>query len=417
MRFPHQVCINLDRRPDRWRQMQHKFAEQGINSVQRFPAVDGSNVTRPPTWAHTPGAYGCLLSHVQVVREAQALGVSSVLVFEDDVVFADQLEQKFSLCIDQVPSNWDILYLGAIHKEEPIKVTDSIARITNAYSTYAYVLRDTVFESFIALNTKTGAELDNNSFILQQQFNCYCFLPHLAWVETDYSDAQERLVNHWYLRESLVPFGSEVDRMLGQTTILFAHHGAAGPLARENLIFLVEYYNRFFYSPYISIVIVEQGPEQTINSHLLPRNCKHVFQQQNDKFDRERCFQIGFAHADPDSKFFIISESDLFLETLDIRANLRMCERYDRVTGFAKSFDLTSDDSARIRNTKSARGVNLMKDYAPHSEGASNCRFLRREVIEAAIDHQQNGNGVSLLSGSQNGWRIFQSPNHALRLR
>jgi GR25 family glycosyltransferase involved in LPS biosynthesis len=397
--------------------MQRKFAEHRINLVQRFPALDGNNVTLPASWAHSPGAYGCLLSHVQVVREAQALGASSVLIFEDDVVFADQLEQKFSLCIDEVPSDWDILFFGAIHKDEPIRVTDNIARITRAYSTYAYVLRDTVFEAFIELNGKTGAELDNNSAILQQRFNCYCFLPHLAWVETDYSDAQERLVDHWYLRESLVPFGSEVDRILGQTTILLAHHDAAGPLSRENLIFLVEYYNRYFYSPYISIVIVEQGLRQTIDSHLLPRNCKYVFRQDNDEFDKERCFQIGFAHSDRDSKFFIVSESDLFLETLDIRANLRMCERYDWVTGFAKSFALTSDDSARIRKTKSARGLNLMKDYAPNYESTGYCRFLRREVLETTLDHHQRANGFSLLSGEQNGLRIFQSPNHALLLR
>jgi len=308
------------------------------------------------------------------------------------------------------------LFFGAIHKDEPIRITDNVARITKAYSTYAYVLRDTVFAAFIELNSKTGAELDNNSFILQEKFNCYCFLPHLAWVETDYSDAQERLVDHWYLRESLVPFGAEMDRILGQTTILFAHHDTAGPLALENLIFLVEYYNRYFYSPYISMVIVEQGPKQTIDSHRLPGNCKYIFWQDNGGFDKERCFQIGFAHSDRDAGFFIISESDLYLETLDIRANLRMCERYDGVTGFAKSFDLTSDDSARIRNTKSTRGLNLTKDYAPNYESANYCRFLKREAMEAGLDHQ-SATGTSLLSGKQNGLRIFQSPNHALRLQ
>ncbi len=411
-RFPYQVCINLDRRPERWQQMERKFAAHRINSVRRFPALDGNNLILPASWAHTPGAYGCLQSHVQVVREAHSLGVSSVLIFEDDVVFADQLEHKFSLGIDQVPDDWDILFFGAIHKDEPIRISENIARITKAYSTYAYALKDTAFETFLKLNSKTGAELDNNSFILQQRFNCYCFLPHLAWVETDYSDAQERLVDHWYLRESIVPFGSEIDRILGQTTILIAHDGS-GSLSRENLIFLVEYYNRYFYSPYISIVIVEQGPRQTVDSHLLPRNCKYVFSHDHVKFDKERCFQIGFAHSDPKARFFIVSENDLFLETTDIRANLRMCERYDRVTGFAKSFDLTSDDSARLRNTKSARGLKLTKDYAPNYESANYCRFMKREAMETAI----GANGLALLSGKQNGLRIFQSPNHALRLR
>ena len=52
----------------------------------------------PANWAHTPGAYGCLLSHLHVVREARRLGMASVLIFEDDVVFDDDLERKFNAC-------------------------------------------------------------------------------------------------------------------------------------------------------------------------------------------------------------------------------------------------------------------------------------------------------------------------------
>src|SRR4030095_11462075 len=83
--FPYQVCINLDRRRRRWQQMQVKFARHGIHSVCRFTAIDGNEVELPKDWAHTPGAYGCLRSHVEVVRKARDRRVSSVLIFEDDV--------------------------------------------------------------------------------------------------------------------------------------------------------------------------------------------------------------------------------------------------------------------------------------------------------------------------------------------
>ena len=82
--------------------------------------------------------------------------------------------------------------------------------------------------------------------ILQRRFNCYCFMPNLAWVETDYSDAQQRLVDHWYLRESLVLFGSQIDRLLSETTIVFAHRDHGGGRATENLMYLTHYYHRHF---------------------------------------------------------------------------------------------------------------------------------------------------------------------------
>ena len=78
--FPYKVCINLDRRGARWQQMQLKFERSGIHSVHRFSGFDGEKVPLPANWAHTPGAYGCLLSHLHVVREARRLGMASVLV-------------------------------------------------------------------------------------------------------------------------------------------------------------------------------------------------------------------------------------------------------------------------------------------------------------------------------------------------
>ena len=76
--------------------MQRAFAEQNIRDVQRVSAVDGNEVVLPHNWIHTPGAYGCLLSHVQVVRAARDAGASSVLIFEDDAVFDPQFKEEFA---------------------------------------------------------------------------------------------------------------------------------------------------------------------------------------------------------------------------------------------------------------------------------------------------------------------------------
>ncbi len=416
--FPYRVCINLDRRPERWQSMQRKFDQHGIHSVRRFQALDGDKMKLPANWVHTPGAYGCLLSHLQVVREARRLGVPSVLIFEDDVGFDDHLEKKFSIYIDQLPPDWDMLFFGALHKDEPIKVADNIARITQAYSTYAYVLKDTMFDDFIELNRKTEHELDNNSLVLQHQFNCYCFMPHLAWVETDYSDAQQRLVHHWYLRESLVLFGPQVDRLLGETTIVFAHgdHTGVGR-ATDNLMYLVRYYAKFF-SPYISMVIVEQGAQPTVNPANLPTNCRYVFLRDEGPFNRERCFITGISHSNPSRKFVILSDNDIFLETLDIRANLRMCERYDCVTGFSKIIDLTNEDSLRLRNTKTTRGIAITKTTSLSNERQGYCRFFSREAIKILGGWDEGGleKAGLLLSLQATQLRVFQSPNRALRL-
>jgi len=418
--FPYKVCINLDRRPERWHEMQRKFAQHDIHAVRRFPALDGDTLKLPAHWTHTPGAYGCLQSHVQVVDEARQRGLSSVLIFEDDVVFDSQLQNKFNASIEQLPLGWDMLFFGALHKDEPVKVSDKIARLTKSNSTYAYALRDTVFEAFIELNRQAEDVLDNNNFILQQRFNCYCFMPHLAWVETAYSDAQQRLEHHWYLQESLVLFGAGVDRLLHDTTLIFAHEdGSQEGRATENLMFLIAYYH-YFFSPHLAIVIVEQGAQPTIAAENLPANCKYVFLRDEGPFNRERCFQTGMSNSDSRRKFVILSDNDIYLETLDFRANLIMCGEYDCATGFSKIVDLTNEDSLHLRNTNITRGIDITK-YALQINHARKgyCCFFNREAIPMLEGWNEGGSGkveplLSLRAKEQ--LQVFQSPNHALRL-
>jgi GR25 family glycosyltransferase involved in LPS biosynthesis len=358
--------------------MQHQFARHGIQSVQRFSALDGDTLETPANWTHSRGAYGCLLSHVEVVEAARRSGARSVLIFEDDTVFDPQLQDKFAVFIKEVPADWDMLYFGALHKDEPIMVAEHVGRITKANSTFAYALKNTIFDEFIDLNRRAERLLDWTSYVLQERFNCYCFMPNLAWVQAEYSDVQNRVERHWYLEQSLVLFGAQVDRLLSQTTIVIAHNADHGS---RNLTFLKSYYEEYF-APLVEIVIVEQD---------------------STTFNREDCFNTGIARADRHRNFVILSDSDIYLETLDIRANLRMCEEFDGATGFDELIELTPQQAEHVRETGITRGIDITKN--PSSKNTS-ARFFNRRALEAAGGWREEASFT----------RLFQSPNHALRL-
>lgn len=330
--------------------MQAQLARHGIHNVQRFPAVDGNSVLKPAGWTHSAGAYGCLLSHVEVVREAQRSNAPSVLIFEDDTVLDPDFQSKFASFNSEVPDDWDMLYFGALHKDEPAKISEHVGRITKANSTYAYALKHTVYDAFIELNARAEHVLDMNSYLLQERFNCYCFMPNLAWVEAEYSDVQNRLERHWYLEKSLVLFGASMDRLLSRTTIALADHGDA-----ENLSFLKRYYEEYF-APFVEIIVADGNVSE---------------------LKRE---------------FLILTASDIYIEALDIRANLRMCEEFDAATGFDHLIDLTHEQAQLLRRTSITRGIDITNN--PVSKNTA-VHFFRR--------------GTS-------GNRVFHSPNHALRL-
>ena len=208
--FPHRVCINLDRRPERWEKMQTRLEAAGLGAVDRFPAVDGGSGGVPLNWPYSSGAYGCLRSHLAVVEEARAQGWESILIMEDDVVFAEGFHEEFQQRLCGLPADWDMLFFGCLHYEPPEPAAPGIGRLRVSFSTFMYAVRRTVYDAFIFLNRRERYPVDKNNLFLQRRFRCYCFMPHLAWVDDSYSDAQGVPCTHWYIRDSMALGG---DRM------------------------------------------------------------------------------------------------------------------------------------------------------------------------------------------------------------
>ena len=152
--FPHQVCINLDTRPDRWKRISARFAEHDLHNVIRFPALNGNEI--PSSWKHSPGAYGCLRSHLAVVEQARDQSKDSVLIFEDDAVFDPQLNTRFPAFAKQLPGDWDMVLFGGLHGKPPRPVSANVVRVTYTLSTYAYAMKHTIYDAFIDVNRRAA---------------------------------------------------------------------------------------------------------------------------------------------------------------------------------------------------------------------------------------------------------------------
>jgi hypothetical protein len=141
--------------------------------------------------------------------------------------------------------------------------------------------------------------------------------------------------------------------LLSQTTII---------LARSNrLEFFQRYYEEYF-APLVQILVVDEALADEI------------------------------ACAEPQRNLFLLSPRDVYLEALDIRANLRLLEQYDAATGFDEVFDLTHDQSRLLFQTAITRGIDVTKNLISKNTAI---HFVKR-------------------GGRKD--RVFQSPNHALRL-
>jgi glycosyl transferase family 25 len=189
--FPCRVCINLDRRPDRWSRMEKMFARHNISTVQRFSGIDGQKIDVPLSWKYSRGAYGCLQSHLAIVKRTREERIPAILIFEDDCVFDHEFNEKVLAYISQVPLDWDLLFLGGWHQSELLKVSANISRSRNTWLAHAYALKHTLYDAFIEHCERGQEAVDHYLAMLQKHFNCYCCVPDLVWQQGEDSDIWE----------------------------------------------------------------------------------------------------------------------------------------------------------------------------------------------------------------------------------
>ncbi len=339
--FPHRVCINLDRRPERWERMEARFAEADIGPVERFSAADGRKLQVPATWPESAGAYGCLQSHLAVVRQARLEARESVLIMEDDVLFENNFHEEFEKRVRGLPADWDMLFFGCLHHDPPTSVAPGIGRLHASFSTLMYAVRQTVYEPFIFLNAGARCAVDRNNWRLQKRFNCYCFMPHLAWVDDSYSDAQGVVSNHWYIRDSMVLRGEEIKSMEKRTAVIIPYHeNGDRKRGMRNLRFLARHYGALF-----SVLIVEQNERPCLSQSALPPGCEysHVPERGDGS-----CYAAGLERFGGSKDYFIINDGNVVCSRMEMRASLSKCLEHEAVGSFATFIDLDELDSDRL---------------------------------------------------------------------
>lgn len=185
------ICINLDKRTDRWVQCQQEFSNWGIN-VERFPALTGFN-----------GMHGLHLSNQTVFK---LYAGKQLLVLEDDVVF----NRPFLSLIDaynDLPTDWDMLYLGGNANQPQKRFSNWLYRAHGILTTHA-ILYSPKMTQWLADNMEVPEVVDRQNTIdvwftkeIQTKFNCFIAYPQIAGQRFGYSDICGMDINYKYFNK------------------------------------------------------------------------------------------------------------------------------------------------------------------------------------------------------------------------
>lgn len=207
--------VNLSHRKDRLIHMEGQLAAAGI-VAERYNALY-SKTTASPTTAppviirpehetmqrRTPGAIGCYLSQMNVMRKALECG-KSAFVMEDDLIFCSDIKSRFRYIenfINTQDPDFDVFWLGgtfhigpphwhtgtnpllphAFLGRDAERTSDQrILRTYGCFSTHAYIVNIKSIEKILRMlneQMSTSIGIDFSFIRMQPDLKTYSFVP------------------------------------------------------------------------------------------------------------------------------------------------------------------------------------------------------------------------------------------------
>lgn len=203
--FDKVFLINLDKRKDRLDRCNDIFEKNNVKDlVERFPGIvpdpsDDIPYTKDTEKIKIP-LYGCLLSHVNIIKKAKAEGLKSILVFEDDVDFINI--ESIEKSVDQLKNReWSLFYLGANTHVPLEKVDENLLILKKGYATHAVAYHESFYDYFIESFEQKKIHIIDVwlSDFGQENFKSYCTFPITAVQVSNHSDIHDAFADYSWM--------------------------------------------------------------------------------------------------------------------------------------------------------------------------------------------------------------------------
>lgn len=181
-------CISLPKSHERRKTFLKEMAKYDI-PVSIWPGIYNKD-----------GAFGLYETYRQIFQNSVDNDFDSILVFEDDAVILEpQINEIMNRIIDQLPDDWELIYLGC----NPFGgfscfVSENLLQLNSgAYTTHAVMYSKKGMEHILKWMDKTLSTIDGViANLVQPDMNCYATFPLLCAQSEGYSYIQQRNVDY-----------------------------------------------------------------------------------------------------------------------------------------------------------------------------------------------------------------------------
>jgi GR25 family glycosyltransferase involved in LPS biosynthesis len=184
--------INLDKRVDRISELKLPL------EWERFSATDGQkyvdNIPKERGWR------GCYDSHVRLIEKTINDDAELFIIFEDDVEVTDNFMDKLETIINNVPENWELLFLGGWNVGEKIKINDYVDLAEKVYCMHAYMFKPETAKKLLNKFKNRVYKIDVLLCELLPDINAYICNPTLAWQRPGFSNIEYKETDNTHLK-------------------------------------------------------------------------------------------------------------------------------------------------------------------------------------------------------------------------
>ena len=184
--------INLKRRGDRLKKLNLPF------KYEVFEATDGKE--KFSEFGKMQGHIGCLDSHRRLINLAKKDNIETLMVMEDDIEVDKEFNIKLEKIMNQLPEDWDLLYLGGWNVGENKKYSELLDVAEKVLTTHAFIVKnkffDTIIDGFNVRDWKVDVLLSD----VLIKGKCFIANPTIAWQKEGFSDIENKITNNLHLK-------------------------------------------------------------------------------------------------------------------------------------------------------------------------------------------------------------------------
>ena len=206
MAFINRVCdkvfvINMEKDKGRLETFDNCMKENKI-AYERFNGIDGSKVRRDERLTEycntfcTDGMKGCALSHRTVWETMIENDYQYIMVLEDDSHINSSFDINLQLLWDNIPEDFDILYLGshfycgdtslynrittAAFKKNVQEINSGLYEVEGCGGFHAYIISRECAKKFVEQSIAFHIDIDAMTYIKENNLKAYAYQPVLV---------------------------------------------------------------------------------------------------------------------------------------------------------------------------------------------------------------------------------------------